>query len=416
MLSEAIVFESISLTAVSQKQTQVDGSVSQYDAIIIGAGASGMMCALTAGYQGRRVLLLDHAPKAGAKIRISGGGKCNFTNRHVSPSHYHSQNPHFVTSALARYPSSQFIEWVERHGIEYEEREHGQLFTCRGAGEIIAMLRTECDWAGVSMRLNCHIERIQWQDGVYQLNTSFGRFHATALVIATGGLSYPKLKASAFGYRVAEQFGVSVIPPRPGLVGLKIGLADWAELAGISLTVGIGCRGHYWVRDLLFTHTGISGPAVLMVSNVWHSGLSISLNLFPHRDLVAELKQVKQENRSLKPWLRSQLPKRLADVYWQSFPLEGKTAEMSDQALRDWAEGLQAWQLTPSGTDGYAKAEVTLGGVDTADISSKTMEAKQQKGLYFIGEVLDVTGDLGGYNFQWAWASGFACGIAISLT
>ncbi len=387
--------------------------MSAFDVIIIGAGASGMMCALTAGYRGKRVLVLDHAPKAGAKIRISGGGKCNFTNRTVSPSNYHSQNPHFVKSALSRYPSTAFIEWVERHGIDYEEREHGQLFCTKGAGDIIAMLRTECDWAGVSFQLNTEIQQVTWQDDGYHLNTSVGNFTSQSLVVATGGLSYPKLKASAFGYRMAQQFGLSVVPPRAGLVGLKIALEGWSELAGIALPVTLSCQGHQWTRNLLFTHTGISGPVVLLISTVWQSGFPISLNLFPERDIISEVNQLKQDNKSLKAWLRSQLPKRLADFYWQYFPLDGKSAEISDEALTNWAEGLQSWQITPSGTDGYAKAEVTVGGVNTDDISSKTMEAKQQKGLYFIGEVLDVTGDLGGYNFQWAWASGFACGSAV---
>lgn len=384
-----------------------------FDVIIIGAGASGMMCALTAGYRGKRVLVLDHAPKAGAKIRISGGGKCNFTNRHVTPSNYHSQNPHFVKSALSRYPSSAFIEWVERHGIDYEEREHGQLFCVKGAGEIIAMLRTECDWAGVSFQLNTDIQQVTWQDEQYHLNTSSGNFTSPSLVVATGGLSYPKLKASAFGYRIAQQFGLSVIPPRSGLVGLKIALDGWSELAGIAFPVTLSCQGHQWTRNLLFTHTGISGPVVLLISNVWQSGLPVSFNLFPDRDIITEVKQIKQDNKSLKAWLRSQLPKRLADFYWQIFPLEGKSAELSDDSLIEWAKGLQSWQIVPSGTDGYAKAEVTVGGVNTDEVSSKTMEAKKQKGLYFIGEVLDVTGDLGGYNFHWAWASGFACGSVV---
>lgn len=384
-----------------------------FDVLIIGAGASGMMCALTAGYRGKRVLVLDHAPKAGAKIRISGGGKCNFTNRTISEHHYQSQNPHFVKSALSRYPASAFIEWVERHGIDYEEREHGQLFCVKGAGEIIAMLRTECDWAGVSFQLNTDIQQVTLDEGLYRLTTSIGAFSAPALVIATGGISYPKLKASPLGYRIAQQFGLSVIAPRPGLVGLKIALAGWAELAGIALPVGLSCAGHQWVRNLLFTHTGMSGPAVLLISNVWQTGLPITLDLFPHRDIVAEVKQIKQANKSLKAWFRSQLPKRLADFYWHLFPLEGKSAELSDDKLVRWATGVQAWQITPSGTDGYHKAEVTVGGINTDDISSKTMEAKNQRGLYAIGEVLDVTGDLGGYNFHWAWASGFACGSAV---
>ncbi len=390
-----------------------------YDVIIVGAGASGMMAAATAGYRGKSVLVIDHAPKVGAKIRISGGGKCNFTNRTVSSANYHSQNPHFVKSALARYPSSLFIDMVERHGIDYEERDHGQLFTLNGAGEIIAMLRTECDWAGVEIRLNCSIEQVtplpkgEGTHPIYELHSSQGIFTTPKLVIATGALSYPKLKASDFGYRLAKQFAIPVVPLRPGLVGLRIGLPDWTDLAGISLPATLSCQGYDWTRDLLFTHTGISGPAVLLVSNVWREGLAIGINLLPSIDAVKEVLALKAQNKELRPWLRSHLPKRLADYYWQLHPLDGKPAELPDDTLRTWAQALQNWQITPTGTDGYGKAEVTVGGVDTQAISSKTMEALTQKGLYFIGEVLDVTGDLGGYNFQWAWASGVACGVAV---
>ncbi len=397
---------------------------SHYDVIVVGAGASGMMTAATAGYRGKRVLIIDHAPKAGAKIRISGGGKCNFTNRTVAPANYHCQNPHFVKSALARYPSSLFIDMVERHGIEYEARDHGQLFCTQGAGDIIAMLRTECDWAGVEIRLNCSVSSVEEilpspplskeeTKTHYCVQTSQGTFTTPKLVVATGALSYPKLKASDFGYRIAKQFGIPVVPLRPGLVGLRVGLSDWADLAGISLPASLSCQGHAWTRDLLFTHTGISGPVVLLISNVWREGLAIGVNLLPQVDALREVLALKAQNKELRPWLRSHLPKRLADYYWQLHPLDGKPAELSDDTLRSWAEALQNWQITPTATDGYAKAEVTVGGVDTQAISSKTMEALTQSGLYFIGEVLDVTGDLGGYNFQWAWASGVACGLAV---
>jgi predicted Rossmann fold flavoprotein len=384
-----------------------------WDVIIIGAGASGMMCAATAGYRGKRVLILDHAPKAGAKIRISGGGKCNFTNRQVTPANYHCQNPHFVKSALARYPSSAFIELVERHGIDYEEREHGQLFTLNGAGEIIAMLRTECEWAGVEIRLNCSVNQVTHHSSSFSVHSSQGVFSTDKLVIATGALSFPKLKASDFGYRMAKQFDLPIIAPRPGLVGLTIDLPNWSELAGIALPATLSCEGRSWTRNLLFTHTGISGPATLQISNVWQTGRSIQLNLLPDVDAVAAVLNLKTQNKELRPWLRSQLPKRLADYYWELYPLAGKPAELSDDSLRQWAHDLQHWTVTPSGTDGYHKAEVTVGGVDTQAISSKSMEALTQPGLYFIGEVLDVTGDLGGFNFQWAWASGVACGMSI---
>lgn len=384
-----------------------------WDVIVIGAGASGMMCAATAGYRGKRVLILDHAPKAGAKIRISGGGKCNFTNRQVTPSNFHCQNPHFVKSALARYPSTAFIELVERHGIDYEEREHGQLFTLNGAGEIIAILRTECEWAGVEIRLNCTVHEVIPHTSSFSIHTSQGVFSTDKLVIATGALSFPKLKASDFGYRIAKQFKLPLIAPRPGLVGLTIDLPNWSELSGIALPATVSCEGRSWTRNLLFTHTGISGPATLQISNVWQPGRSIQLNLLPDVDAVAAVLNLKTQNKELRPWLRNQLPKRLADFYWELHPLAGKPAELSDDSLRQWAQDLQNWTLTPSGTDGYHKAEVTVGGVDTQAISSKSMEALTQPGLYFIGEVLDVTGDLGGFNFQWAWASGVACGMAV---
>lgn len=372
-----------------------------------------MMTAATAGYRGRRVLLLDHAPKAGAKVRIAGGGKCNFTNRQVSAANFHGQNPHFVKSALARYRPEAFIELVERHGIDYEERDHGQLF-CRGsAGELVAMLRTECDWAGVQLQLNCRIGSVTWQEGQYQVQTSQGLFSAPRLVVATGALSYPKLKASDLGYRLARQFGLKVIEPRPGLVGLTLDMTGWPELAGISLPVGARCQGHHWVRDLLFTHGGISGPAVLQISNLWQPGLPIELDLLPHTDTRAAVLQLKRDNRELRPWLRSLLVKRLADAWLDWFPLAGRPADLPDDALTHWADQLHHWQLWPTGTDGYAKAEVTVGGVDTSEVSSKTLEALHQPGLYFVGEVLDVTGDLGGFNLQWAWASGTACGLAV---
>lgn len=385
-----------------------------YDVVIVGAGAAGLMCGAQAGYRGRQVLVLDHAPKAAAKIRISGGGKCNFTNLNVKPEHYITQNPHFVKSALARYPSSQFIELVERHAIEYEERAHGQLFTLHGAGQIIQMLRQECDWASVEIQLNTHIHQVEAKpDGKFMIRTSQGDYVAESLVVASGGLAYPKLKASPWGHEIARQFGLSVMPSRPGLVPLvfKSGWKDWfSELSGLSLEVEINTAGHTFREAMLVTHHGLSGPVILQSSNYWLAGQPIEINLFPDRDILAELKQLKSQSQSLSKWLSHLTTKRFSQAWLAKYPLNKALAECTDKELQDYALGLSQWRLYPEDTAGYDKAEVSLGGVDTNEVSSKTMESCKQPGLYFIGEVLDVTGHLGGFNFQWAWASGFACG------
>ncbi|UQB43529.1 NAD(P)/FAD-dependent oxidoreductase [Thiomicrospira microaerophila] len=387
-----------------------------YDVIILGAGAAGLMCAAQAGYRGRKVLVLDHAPKAAAKIRISGGGKCNFTNLNVKPENYICANPHFVKSALARYPALQFIELVERHGIDYEQRAHGQLFTLDGAGKIIAMLRTEADWAGVELRLGCSITQVQANAQGFGLVTSQGTFSCHSLVVATGGLAYPKLKASDFGMQLAQQFGLNVITSQPGLVPLvfKYPWKDWfAELAGLSLEVEICCQGQCFREAMLVTHQGISGPVVLQISNYWQPGLPISINLFPGVEVLAQLQQFKANNQTLSKWFGQYWTKRFTQAWLQKYPFENLLANASDKALEDYAERLTNWTLYPETSAGYDKAEVSLGGVDTDEVSSKTFEAYKQPGLYFIGEVLEVTGHLGGYNFQWAWASGHACGQVV---
>lgn len=385
-----------------------------YDVVIIGAGAAGLMCAAQAGYRGRQVLVLDHAPKAAAKIRISGGGKCNFTNLNVKPEHYITQNPHFVKSALARYPSSQFIELVERHSIDYEERAHGQLFTLQGAGQIIQMLRQECDWAGAQIQLNTHINQVEAKsDGGFIIQTSLGDYAAQSLVVASGGLAYPKLKASNLGHEIARQFGLNVMPSRPGLVPLifKSSWKDWfSELSGLSFEVEITTAGHSFREAMLITHHGLSGPVVLQASNYWLPGQPIDINLFPDRDILVELKQLKGQSQSLSKWLSQLTTKRFSQAWLTKYPFNKVLAECTDKELQDYALGLSQWRLYPEDTAGYDKAEVSLGGVDTNEVSSKTMESSKQPGLYFIGEVLDVTGHLGGFNFQWAWASGFACG------
>lgn len=389
----------------------------QYDVVIVGAGAAGLMCAAQAGYRGRQVLVLDHAPKAAAKIRISGGGKCNFTNLNVKPEHYITQNPHFVKSALARYPSSQFVELVERHAIDYEERSHGQLFTLQGAGQIIQMLRQECDWAEAKIQLNTHIHQIEAQVDVgFIIQTSEGDYMAQSLVVATGGLAYPKLKATDFGHRIAQEFGLNVMSSRPGLVPLvfKSSWKDWfSELSGLSMEVEIRSAGYIFREAMLVTHQGISGPVVLQASNYWQPGQPIEINLLPDKDVLAELKQLKSQSQSLNKWLSQLTTKRFSQAWLAKYPLNKALAECTDKELEDYALSLSQWHLYPEDTAGYDKAEVSLGGVDTNEVSSKTFESHKQPGLYFIGEVLDVTGHLGGYNFQWAWASAVACAQAV---
>ncbi|QCU89229.1 NAD(P)/FAD-dependent oxidoreductase [Thiomicrorhabdus sediminis] len=390
------------------------------DVIIIGAGASGLMCAATAGYQGKQVLVLDHAPKAAAKIRISGGGKCNFTNMDISSENYICQNPHFVKSALSRYPSSAFIELVERHGLAYEQRELGKLFCSERASDLIQILRTECDWAGVEVQTRCAIQQLSYEDGLYRLTTSQGVFQCAKLVVASGALSFAKLKATGLGYDIARQFGLNVIETRPGLVPLSFA-GRWqkrfGELSGLALDVSVTAGGRSFNEAILFTHTGLSGPGILQASNYWQAGEPIVINLLPKKDVFAELLALKKQGASLSKWLQRYLPKRMVQQWLEWYPLNDQPqpdmANISDDSLRHYGEQLMNWTLYPSDTAGYDKAEVTLGGVDTDEVSQKSFEAKKQPGLYFIGEVLDVTGHLGGYNFQWAWASGVACGLAL---
>ncbi|WP_321325212.1 NAD(P)/FAD-dependent oxidoreductase [Thiomicrorhabdus sp.] len=387
-----------------------------WDVIIIGAGASGLMCAATAGYQGKSVLVIDHAPKAAAKIRISGGGKCNFTNLDVSANNYICQNPHFVKSALSRYPSSAFIELVERHGLAYEQRELGKLFCAERASDLIQILRTEADWAGVQVMTHCSITKLEYANEIYQLHTSEGLFESSKLVVATGALSFPKLKATGLGYDIAKQFGLNVISTLPGLVPLVF-KDKWLErvagLSGLALDVTVSAGKQSFQEAILFTHNGLSGPGILQASNYWQMGKPIQINLLPGLDILEELKQIKQSGESLSKWLNQHWPKRFSQAWLDWFPIENQLSNLTDDALIEYAALIQNWTLYPSDTAGYDKAEVTLGGVDTNEVSSKTFEAKKQPGLYFIGEVLDVTGHLGGYNFQWAWASGVACGLAV---
>lgn len=385
----------------------------RFDVAVIGAGAAGMMGAATAGKRGRRVLLIDHAAKLGEKIRISGGGRCNFTNVRCTPENFLSRNPHFCRSALARYQPKDFIALVEKYGIRYHEKKLGQLFCDDSATQIIDMLKTECDAAGVAWRAPCTVTAIERRATAFILETSAGPVESAALVIATGGLSVPKIGATPFGYKVAEQFGIGVVPPRPALVPLTfdaLELARFGDLAGVSVDAEVRAGSGRFRENLLFTHRGLSGPAILQISSYWTPGEPLHIDLLP--DICAEqLLAEHRRSRALPATVLDEvLPKRLAQHWCGAADATRPMIEMSDKALAALASGLHDWQVKPSGTAGYQKAEVTLGGVDTDALSSKTMEARTVPGLYFIGEVVDVTGHLGGYNFQWAWASGFVAG------
>ncbi len=402
-----------------------------WDVVIVGAGAAGLFCAGVAGQRGLKVLVIDHSDKIAEKIRISGGGRCNFTNRLLDASapqkHFISQNPHFCRSALSRYTPQDFINLVQKHGIAFHEKHKGQLFCDHSAEDIIRMLLAECAAGGVEIRSACAVQTVQAvqapsdNNPLYVLQTPQGVVQTTALVVATGGLSIPKIGASDWGYRIASQFGLRLVERRPGLVPLTFDGEAWApyaQLAGLALPVGIETgekknRMHF-DEDLLFTHRGLSGPGVLQISSYWHEGTPIRLNLAPEVNLPERLQEAKLRSKKLLGnELASLVPSRLAEAWVSQDPaLQRTAADVPDKALNKLAEALSSWCLTPTGSEGYKKAEVTLGGVDTRDVSSQTMESKQP-GLYFIGEVIDVTGWLGGYNFQWAWASAHACSQAL---
>jgi len=394
---------------------------SHYDVIVIGGGASGLMCAMAAGQRGRRVLVLDSSNKIGKKILMSGGGRCNFTNYFVEPENFLSANPSFCISALNRYTQWDFIALVEKHRIPYHERLHGQLFCNDSAKDILAMLVSECEQVGVQIKTHCEIQQVQARDALpmrFALTTTQGRFSAESLVVASGGLSIPTLGSSGFGHDLARQFGHTVLPLRAGLVpftfsdGFK---AVTERLSGLAVPVSLSAAETTFTENLLFTHRGLSGPSVLQVSNYWQLGESIRVDLLPGEDIEAWLKE--QKRLHAKSLLRTLLSERLAKalvlelqaLLWPTWA-ETPMAAIPDAALTELAQQLQAWTLKPAGTEGYRTAEVTLGGVDTHELSSRTMESKRQAGLYFIGEVVDVTGWLGGYNFQWAWSSGHAAG------
>jgi predicted Rossmann fold flavoprotein len=390
------------------------------DVIVLGAGAAGLMCAIEAGKRGRRVLLLDHAERIGSKILISGGGRSNFTNLHCTPANFLSENPHFAKSALARYTPADFIALVDKHRIPYHEKTLGQLFCDRTSRDIVDMLARECAEAGVRTQLNTMIERITREPGGFLLNTSSGGVAATSVVVATGGLSIPKMGATGFGYDLARQFGLNIIEPRPALVPFTFAPADrdaWCDLSGVSAEVIASIRDGKrptFREKLLITHRGLSGPAILQISSHWNAGETVTFDLAPNDDLFAALRRphAPRDATAALVALQQLLPTRWAKR-WLSIHLQTATRDLSNQTLNALEAALHAWQVTPAGTEGYAKAEVTAGGVDTAELDAKTMQAKKVPGLFFIGEVVDVTGWLGGFNFQWAWASGYAAGNAV---
>jgi predicted Rossmann fold flavoprotein len=383
------------------------------DVVIIGAGAAGLMCALTAAARGRQVLLIDHSNKAGKKILMSGGGRCNFTNMYTDPANFFSQNPHFCKSALARYTAWDFIAMASKHGVPYHEKKLGQLFCDNKSRDILEMLLKECRQAGVDLHLNTSVQRIEKTEAGYLLSTGMGPIASPSLVVATGGLSIPTLGATGFGYEIARQFGHNVLGTRAGLVPFIITdqLKDLcAELSGTSVACVVCCNDQSFRENILFTHRGLSGPAILQISSFWHPGDAVEINLLPDHDALEWLQgqQSARPNSELKTLLGEVFTKKmatlLADDWFASKPMK----QYNPAGLRDIADKLGAWQVVPAGTEGYRTAEVTLGGVDTRDVSSKTMESLKSPGLYFVGEVLDVSGHLGGFNFQWAWASGYA--------
>ncbi len=394
-----------------------------FDVAVIGAGAAGMMCAAVAGQRGKHVVLIDHAEKLAEKIRISGGGRCNFTNLDTTPQNFLSQNPHFCKSALSRYTPKDFIDLIKRHAIPFHEKHKGQLFCDRSAEDIIQMLKAECDAGKVSWRMPTAVRKLGKQGEAFHITTDAGEIIAQQVVIASGGLSIPKIGATDFAFRIAKQFGLQVIEPRPALVPLTFNESDWQSfipLAGISLEVDVATgdkkTGGRFREDLLFTHRGLSGPAVLQISSYWKNDAALTLNLLPGLDVAQELLTAKhQVKKNLANHLSQWLPARLIEGWLQvhAFKPDARLADMPDQQLRRLGASLNQWQIAPNGSEGYRKAEVTLGGVDTRELSQQSMMANKVPGLYFVGEAVDVTGWLGGYNFQWAWASGTAAGLAI---
>jgi predicted Rossmann fold flavoprotein len=388
------------------------------DVLVLGGGAAGLMCAIEAGKRGRKVMVIDHARRPADKIRISGGGRCNFTNLHSTPANFLSQNPRFCVSALKRYTQQDFLGLVEKHRIAWHEKTLGQLFCDESAKDIIQMLLAELEQAGGSLQLETEIKAVSKPDDQFSVETSKGPLRAKSLVVATGGPSIPKMGATGFGYDLAKQFGLNVLAPRAALVPLTFSDTNkelCARLAGVSVDAKVSFQKTTFREGLLFTHRGLSGPSILQISSYWQEGKPISVNMVPEVDIFEVLRQARQDapKQGLKTALGQLLPNRLAEELSKAFQLKGRLADQSDKVLRRAADQLNHWQLTPVGTEGYRTAEVTIGGVDTKELSSKTMESSKVPGLYFIGEVVDVTGHLGGFNFQWAWSSGYAAGQVV---
>jgi predicted Rossmann fold flavoprotein len=383
-----------------------------FDVVILGAGAAGLMCGMESGKRGRTVAVLERAERIGKKILISGGGRCNFTNLHCRPENFISANPHFARSALARYTPADFIALVEKNRITYHEKTLGQLFCDGSAQQIVTMLEQECSRAGAQIFTHTDIKEVVREDG-FIIRTGKGEFQAESLVVATGGLSIPRMGATSFGYDLARQFGLKIVEPRPALVPFILNADDsrkLCDLAGVSTEVIASAGGRQFREKMLITHRGLSGPAILQISSYWKPGMPIALDLAPDRQLTAALRQpqARRDLSAAKAAFRSVLPNRLADRWLDLYP----PAAWNNHALEELERGVHNWQIVPAGSEGYAKAEVTAGGVDTNELSAKTMETRKVPGLYFIGEVVDVTGHLGGFNFQWAWASGFSAGQA----
>ena len=386
----------------------------KFDVVIIGAGAAGMMCAIEAGKRGRKIILLDHAKKIGEKIRISGGGRCNFTNIYTNNKNFISSNPSFMISALNQYTYKNFIDLIKKHKIKFHEKKLGQLFCDKNAQQIIDMLKLECELANVILKNDTLVESINKSAGFLTKTKNFS-YQSESLVIATGGLSIPKIGASKFGYEVARQFGINIIETLPALVPLTFNediLKKCKELAGLSVGAKVSYDQTLFEEGMLFTHRGLSGPSILQISSYWKLGKNIEINLSPHQNIFDYLQEKKAKNpkQEMNSIIRELLPKRLATMICGDLKISGRVADMSKKLIKSIGESINNWIVKPTGTEGYRTAEVTLGGVDTKDLSSKTMMSKNNEGLYFIGEVVDVTGHLGGYNFQWAWSSGYVAG------
>jgi predicted Rossmann fold flavoprotein len=387
----------------------------KYDVIIIGAGAAGLMSAIEAGKRGRKVLLVDHSKKIGEKIRISGGGRCNFTNTNTNPSKFISNNPKFIISALNQYTQNDFIKLIKKHNIKFHEKKLGQLFCDENAQQIIDMLLLECQMANVILKKGMIITNIDKQDGHYFIVVNSDKYLCESLIVATGGLSVPKIGASKFGYEIAKKFNLNIIEPLPALVPLTFSekiLSICKELSGLSLQAIISFNKTFFEEGMLFTHRGLSGPSILQISSYWKSGSDIKINLSPNQDVfkLLQKKKILNPKQNINFLISEILPRRLANIICIENDMSGNICELSNKSLKQLSDFINTWSISPTGSEGYRTAEVTLGGVDTDEISSKTMMSLKNPGLFFIGEVVDVTGHLGGYNFQWAWSSGFVAG------